>query len=1353
MRRCLRTPLVGLALTLAVFFWGYLCLAISCWAGAGTGGVLSASISAGEGKTGWAQEWLAAREQVRAGNYPQAQRYLRRLLERYPTLIQPRWEYVQILLHLQKLAEAQDNMELLFELDETRCSYRLVLGSLVAGRGQYQRAISLMSSCWQDGDNPFARGWDLYRSLAALGQRAEALVVLEGLHRLQPENLTIRKRLFSLYIDLGKDQQAQPLAASLASEQDPELLLAIARLHMRLGLNLLAAEYWQQLLRLEPGNLEAHRFLATNFLSMGREMAALPHLRRLLEAEKKNVQVARQIGLIYFHSRKYHEASVFLTKFLAAYPDDSAALLLLARCYVALELDEQAAVAYRHYLELVPLAPGSIRLQAAEVFSAAGHDDLAIAQYKILEQDNPKGYIQPLARLLTRVQRPKEALAYWLRFAEQHPADTESRRAAVDLLAGEPGAAERLDLLRQLHNLLPGDIITVLQLVQALIVNQQDEEAWRIFAPLVDRELFSPALQRLRGQMFLHFRLYGHAYKDLRESLVQEDSFQARLALLQVAGEMGQLEEVRRQVKLLLQEGSKSKDFLMVRLRAAQALAAAGDEVAASGMYQGLLAEEKYAFAIHMSGAAHLADFDLLFGAEQQLRLALSGKRNDKVVLALVDLMLAQHHFQAAEEWLKGVSLGNRQRLVHELRILNGYDQGEDVLDKAGEILANNGDKVDSREILIQEARAYLSLGQGDISRDMLLQLIAADRYYAPAYIELVYLYEKLGERHLALQAGEEAVTNASYDAGLLKQLLEASRQAGLLGLACQSARSLVQKYPNSFGFRLQLIGALIRNGEYDEAFSQWRTVAAQHGQESMVVRLGARIALAQGRYKDGLALLAQKSKLDLAEQVIRARLLWGDNQWDMALKEYKNILDPPAGVLFQQRCDEQGISLPLAPKRSVWARLVPLSDNGEIDPLQRVLKPSYALGEKGGEVNKVSALSVESFRWQQDLEREYIARRAVQRREYFHAVRQYEVLLGQGKTDAVLAFDLAGVYSQLGRIGDEAMMYETVQQWSPDFPGLKTAMLRNHLKRQPRGGVHYSFRQEEGWAGHKDIAEKRFGLHGWLSLRPRDQLEVRVDRLRYKSVVGRQEGRYANELTLSYQTTFFDHLRFLIKGGTHGLNDGAKSTIYQIRVTGLAGDRFAGYIDFGHKLVTDTMESVKLGIGMQNYEAGARIDLLPRLQVGGRLFHLAYSDDNQQNGYGVDVGYILLPDPDFVRISFIYDYTDSQDHSQDSEPIDGLGLVGTDRPYWAPANYWRNDFSLYYKHRFSEDVLGRAMPGFISAECRFGHDSTDQSLYFAELVAAKEMNKAWLLKLRGSTEESNEYRAKKVMAEVSYRW
>lgn len=221
------------------------------------------------------------------------------------------------------------------------------------------------------------------------------------------------------------------------------------------------------------------------------------------------------------------------------------------------------------------------------------------------------------------------------------------------------------------------------------------------------------------------------------------------------------------------------------------------------------------------------------------------------------------------------------------------------------------------------------------------------------------------------------------------------------------------------------------------------------------------------------------------------------------------------------------------------------------------------------------------------------------------------------------------------------------------------------------------------------------------------------ASRIHYESPTSHDEF-YGKKADIYLATNFFDYLQFQATVGGHALSGNRASVgVYDFSATGLAGDRFESYISIKRQIVTDTLASVDRLLMAHIYEARAELDLVPRLQAGGELNRTEYSDDNEINGYSIWLSSVLLPEPHFLKATMLYEFLDSQEKNEPKGVLLDDGFTADDHPYWSPEHYWRNHFVVDYKHKFSDDVLGRSTPSFFTAGYGFSYDVDEDTVQF----------------------------------------
>lgn len=1315
---------------------------------------------------GWWSTWLSARDSVRQDRPREALHLYAQLLANHPQLLEARWERARLLLAMERYDNAERDLEQLLEVNPDNLSYQQAQGLLLLATGRTQRAVAYLARVWAGDEQKYKVGVKLYQAYISLGQKEKALPVLEALHRKKADDVALQEALFRLYIDLGNDQQARALGASLANDKDAsfEILLPVAQVHDRLGLSHLAAEYWQKILVGRPDYSPAHAHLAAYYSGQGREAEALPHLLHSFSKEPANNELAGRIGVIYVGQNRHQQAIPFLEQYLSAFPDDADKSLVLARSYrMGGNLDKSSRL-YSRYLELVAEPDDEIRQQAAQVFTETGETEKAVAQYEHLvgRGGSGGGYLVNLARNLSATGRYQEALQRWRQIAAGQPGDLESRLEILSLLDKMGRGPEMIAMLREIHELDASNYLVTLKLAEHHFRQGDEQAGWHLFTPLVEREFFSPEFLAIRARIFHFLGLSEHAFRDMSEVVAKENSSDLdRLIFLDIAGALGRRDVVMAQAASL----ADKPVFLTPdgRLRYARALGRVGEIGLAEEIYEPFFLEGDVENQVQarLDAAEMYRFYGLFHEAEQQYRLAWLDGHDQRALFALVDLNLLLGEVAEAESWLNAISVHSEpfrcQRSLYELRVLNGLGEFEDLLLLGRQLLAAPKGEVctqkERAEIKVQMAKAYFEEGDDDQSLALLTALVADQEHSFSAQVNLFHFYSELGDEKRAKATMREVLDLAGNDAGLLAAFMEEALEKGLYPLASVAGRHLRDAAPLSFGYLLRFVRVLELNGEFDEADNLVSNLLAMHGDNALLNLFGARVALALGHYDKGLAMadqtLAQRPQW-FAALLVKARLQWALFHWSEALAIYGQATSPSAQHLFLEQCAQQNIALPPQEELSLWMKVLqPMARPG---PLQRSLVVDFVMSGTYEPAARQAASFFAAHQWQKILKRERAARKSVQRREYYHAVKQYESLV-RNQEDPTLLFDLAGVYSSLDRVGDEAVVYQRLQAYNPDFPGLNEAIRRNHLKRQPRAGIYYSHLQKKGRSGYYDIDRDAFGFSGWLSPRPQREITVSASRIHYQSPTS-NAGFYGKRADVALGSKFFDYVQLDAKVGGHALsNNGSSVGVYDFSATGLAGDRFESYIGIKRQIVDDTLASVGRMVMAQVYEGRAQLDITPHLLGGGKISHTEYSDDNVINGYSLWLSSVLLPEPNFLKATFLYEFLDAHEKNEATGALLSDGFSADDHPYWAPADYSRQHFMVNYKHKFSDDVLGRSTPSFFTAGYSFSYDVDDAASHVFRAGFNIEISNAWILKIDTEFEDADGYRTRDLSGTLLYRW
>ncbi len=1156
----------------------------------------------------WFARWMAAREEVRKKRHSTALKLYEKLLELRPELLEARWEYVQLLLALEKYQEAEENLEILLDISPDNLSYQQAQGLLLLSTDRTERGVAYLAKVWGADKDRFDVGMHLYEAYMDLGEKVKALPVLEGLHQKKTDDVSLQKALFRLYVEQGNDQQAQALGAALANSEDAtfELILRVAEVHDRLGLTHLAAEYWQKLLILRPQYSPAHAQLGKYYSEQGREAEALPHLLHSYNKEPKNNILAGRIGAIYAGVNKHGQAITFLEQYLAEFPKDTQKNLFLAQSYKATGEINKSARYFDIYLQLDKNPPDDIRLQAAEVFTETGDKKKAVEQYHRLVKKgtDDKKLIISLAKNLTATGRYNEALIEWQKIAASQPEDIDSRLEIVALYEILGRRTDMVAMLEEIHTINANNHLVTLKLAEFYFLQGNDAKGWFLFKPLMSLEFFSPEFLAVRARIYHFLGMPEHAFKDMAEVVGKDDtSDRNRLDFIDIAGSLGRLDVIREQAHRLAEKAL----FLLPagRLVYARALARSGELHRAKKIYEELFSEDSG--KIQVQARLDLAEVYRLYGffnkAEQEYRIAWLEGHDLRALFGIVEINIVLGNIREAEAWFDAIPMDSKkyscQRSLYEIRLLIELEEYEDALFLGEQLLSSSETACSAEqetETQVLMSTAYLGDGDDDKSLATLAALVDSRTKNTHAYTQLVRLYDEIGEETKAQEAMAQALEFAGFDLGLLSVLVEASLQGQLSKMASATGRSLREKAPYSLGFSLRYIRALMLNAELDEAKSVVADLLATYPDNGLLNLFGARLALSLGNYKKGLEYVDKALLLDgdwHAALLVKARLNWALFNWQEALAVYKQAVNPPVEQVFLKQCADKKIELPPHEEVSLWMKVI--QPMGRSTPLQRSLGVDFVMNNDYAGVARQAAGFYAQYKSQITTNREFAARKSVQRREYHRAVKQYAGLL-RDQDDPTLFFDLAGVYSSLDRVGDEGMIYRRLQEFNPDYPGLIDAINRNHLKRRPKTGLYYNHDKKTGRNGYYDLSSDDYGMTTWLSPSPQKEIKVTASRIRYESPTS-HDRRYGNRGDLTLASNFYDYLQFQAILGGHTLSgESASVGVYDLSATGLAGDRFESYIGIKRQVVTDTLASVERLVMAHIYEAHIELDLVPSI-------------------------------------------------------------------------------------------------------------------------------------------------------------
>jgi len=337
-----------------------------------------------------------------------------------------------------------------------------------------------------------------------------------------------------------------------------------------------AYDYYAQALKVDPQLLVAAEGLGVVGNALGQYEAVITHLRPLTSVHPDSVDLAFNLGVAYFKSRRYEDAVPYLEKVRVA--NDRAHLVAhyyLGQYHLAVGRGDQAEVALRSYLALRPE-------------SVAGNDHDIYA-------------LQGRSYLLQR--RPAEARSAFQR-AQQGAGETAALRVGLaEVLELEGKRKAAITELQQISAKFPQHADARERLARLLLADQRAPEAEQVAQQLLKLQDGAPA-HLLLADVYLAQKRFPQAEQSARKALAATPDFlTAQVRLGSALQGQGRHDEA---VKVLEQAVGASGGSSY------EALAALGSANRRAGRFQKALEVHQKALAL----APNYPPSHLLLGAD-----------------------------------------------------------------------------------------------------------------------------------------------------------------------------------------------------------------------------------------------------------------------------------------------------------------------------------------------------------------------------------------------------------------------------------------------------------------------------------------------------------------------------------------------------------------------------------------------------------------------------------------------------------------------------------------------------------------------------------------------------------------
>ena len=1360
----------------------------------------------------WKDLWDEAREMTRQGRYAEAAHGYAKLLAVKKNIEEASWEYSLVLITLSHWEQAAAVLESLLELDPLRSDYLLSAGSVALKMKEYGRAAayyrrvtqklsSSLKAQAKDGQVSFVPGKDkerpqakdgqvsfapgkeqsslpvnlekdhsqgidalvgLIAALQGAGKSEEAYPLMEQLFLLRPDDSTLLHQLAVHAVKSGRHEVASAYYEKLIAKETVEdiVLLEAAAFFDRFGGGVrnvrrsnpgaidsglsLAYVSWEKYLQRHPDYLPFQKKIADFLLFRGEKKAALPHLLVLLSQDEKRDEYLLPVGSIYLLDLGRPEKALsYYEEYYQLHPENNEVALEIARIQAKLAHDLVARVdregAGLLWKELAPITPNRLEIYTSMI--------------QLLEQQgNKKELSEVLAIIHQHDPRNKEII---LRLAE---------------LELEQNHTGRVDSLM--------DILS-----QEELNNEQRARYLLVRARYADnRELFSQALDW---------------YEQYLEVMPEVHSVQLRC--MELSASLGLIKRYDEHYQLTRRDALSEQDRLQLDLQYVKVLLANGLATRAGTLCRQLIRDglggEVFLAECRLALADALYGEENSFEAEQVLRqMLMDGVATDDTLYKLVEFALESRELDLAQTWFELLSeySGNA-----DISLTCGNEKRNLPLLKA-RMLAASG-KFGKAIEFVSEYRTFLAQRcqqeagikkQADLllthfylldnQVDKGLKLIAEIRKEYPLDLEVRIIEQQLtnGRSGRGQGGGVDDLLEKKYGNEFVS-LMRASRleqKYGAWDAAYKHIRMALQAEPESLAARVAIARILQNQGHPEAAVTAWQTLVTDYPQELGFVR-----HLLEGEFKQGLfkqiitkllpsrreglgktlMALPDTGHLLIWQRLMLARALWAERQWVEAVAVYDTLLQPSADKIFTEKMAEMQVDLVLPPPRQSLWNMLTFTAAPEPDRLSRVMEPDFVLSQRGEPAGRIGAELYAEYRWQQLAARELSARRAVAQGNYYQAMKEYqEVIVNDPSPESL--FDLAGIYSRLGLLGKEALLYEEISQNNPDYPELAAAVERNSLKRKPKGMLDFGYSSRSGRDGYLDIQQTRGGGSVWMLPTLRQEMSAGWSTIHAVSENTDQDV-WRNRFLGEY--SFFPHyaIDVIAKIGGDKIADTSDAEtgaahydvipLYHLEARGRIGDELNGFVRITQDVVDDTVQALKQGISKRNMEGGVSVDILPRLFCGGEYSFSEYSDGNHQNRYHVWGSYLLFTEPTLLRVTYGQQLLHNDESNLGQNFAYNSLFSPDDHPYWSPREYWQNQVSVHFEHHLAADVLGRSTPSYYTLDYAIGYEEGGYDSHSFGGNIFLEMSRHFLLNSSFDMVQGGQEIRKDVALSLVYRW
>ena len=1286
----------------------------------------------------WKKIWDSARKKVKTGDYNSAVLLYEKLHTLKPNIEEANWEYFKVLMNKGQVVEATRIINSLLEKNPSKIEYLLGSGNILLSEKKYNSALKQFGRVYEfdpAGGSSVNALKGMIASLEGTKKKNVLLPLLEQLHLRQNTDSDTIKKLVETAGVLGKNDKVLHYFSLLRQKKqlkdiDSKILFLVAGVLEKKDERKEASELWEEYLRRTIDYLPFHEKLVAYYLDSGKRKSALPHLIQLSRSSQADDVLLKQIAEIYLHAvGRPDKALAYFEKYLAKHPEDKkiqkkikTIQTILANDFLAIVENDGAWLLWKDLAQITPNRLAIYR-EMATLLEKKGKKDELFQVLKIIQHHDPED-TKTLYKIIS-ICREKKNYPLALQYLQKLPESTQNTKkffllkgdleymsgreiSSLDSYANGLKKDEKDLRLRQTCIRLAGRLGLVDRVNSLFAGTPNSPENDNYFAFIfnyleqLEYNFFFSSLDTALGKYLKLFE--DNPQQILKLRLLQEKSLRER-------GNQAKAEELLRSI--VAKEGAVPEVFFNLAIHSSEARDISAARVWKNGFVQffptdrKIRENRKYERKInYLEGMISLAEGDVEQAVSRIVTLE-NLRLKKKKRLTLSDL---EYKLKKKLCWLllENGNIDGSEELLKEFSNIREFDPERVVLRHAlGTLSGKTKENPENDSLYINK--------QPVLSRFLQVALTALhhNEFDLGSQIVKTVLKQVPGS-----MLGRNLLAEFSYYSGEMQQPVTIYKK-------------IVKKYPSEKYF----IKKLVTSEGKLENYQQGLSILTQNNARLLEILTTPSFSL---------------SNADFEEVLLFARMQWGVGNRDESLKLYEFLLNPPVVDLLEKRFEfEEIYYLYLTKERSFWNSLkFLLQTKPEI--VAELMQPSFLIDNMGNETGKIIAEYYSLYTWQKLIENEYLARKAIVRRDYETAERNYKRMLEDDENLEGL-YDLASIYDRRGQYRKEAQVFEAIRSSGTTSERLESSIESNSLKISPHSGLSVNLVNRKGRDGYVNLEKRGVGFSLMFTPDLQKDITFEFSRNIYEEVTG--PGSLTSSFLESTGTVeLTGNTDFIFSAAAERLSDDAETKFYySVGLHSQLDDFFTGFVKGYRKKTDDTLLAVKNSMYSEGLEIGLSAETPIGLNLGAAYRHRYYSDGNSQNRFHGWSSYNLYGESLLWALRYDYEFlkNNSCNDCSDSAGEDGV----EEKTYWKPDTFDEHRITLHFKHLVSGDYGSNNLLSYYTFDNSIGYEDNENAIYIGKFDIFLEMSHHYLLKGNFVFQKGTDFEEKTVLFSLFYRW